>query len=1103
MQKHILLAMAVALSIAISGVMILESSDADEIQAEEGMVAYSNTTGMQYPTLGAAINATADGGIVTILADIPSCSTVLINYEGMKTVNLNKHNITFAQNSCFYMFTGGLTVTGEGTVSETDGIARNGAFVIKLQSDVQPDDETVHLVIGSKVTAKGYSPIFIDINDVKATYGIVVDVYGTLVSMDLIDTTLSGPAIYLNGTNDATDGNTGVINIHEGASLTSEDTLGIYAAGFADWNVYGGTITGNTAMEIRAGSLNIEGGTFISTADEYTTDSNTNGSTVTGAALAISPYRGADQGGTITVNISGGTFTGPVAFSQANPNDVTEPDYVLSISGGNFDSTGTDDSGTAYPDVMFEADEISEPFITGGTFSGSVQDGSMDPAYSMVDGTVSPDPTKYIASVNGRYFSTLQAAFDYIESDDTPAGDYTVMFESDISESITITQKAGKNVTVEGNGHIMSGEITLDGERRHTGTEKLTIQNISFETPTNPSIDANEATYVHNLTIAGCDFAPDESTAAMYLRQCYNVTINDCTVKGGHSMAQMYGVNGLDIRNVTIDSEKGIALGTSKYVTISNVNITAEDYGIRGDFSTNNSVVSITDSFIQAEKPVVIRNIVDNSTNTYSLTVTGCTLDPTGEFKAITLTTGDDGAVIVPPTGTNVTVTTDEGSQTVAKTSDGTEHMSFAAALYYAQQNYLTGITLLDNVDLSTIGVIDVSGLTIDLGDKTITGTKLSPVFQGTGFTITNGTVDGSRADYGLWIGDEGTTTDVIIDGVTVLGGVNIYNATNVVLRNMDVTGVCYYAVWCDQGGQVTIESGTYTSASSSTTALLALSTVDSVMTINGGSFEAATGKVLVLGGDHGVPVINDGSFNVDPSDYLGDGVASFDDGQGGFSVDPGFVVTFMIDSIPYEVSVRPGETVDTSSLPTDAIPAGFYYGWTDAEGNSVDLGTIDSEATLYSALALDAPIIVSGPTVSGEIPDGGSVTISISATATAEGAIISYAITGMYADLPTEWSDSNVFNVTEAGTYVVWILATCTYDGMTYASVANAIVDVTAEGNVIPPTWDDDDDYVPIVPVVPDQSSGDDNTVTIVACAAAAVVAALMAVFLIIERRK
>ena len=119
------------------------------------------------------------------------------------------------------------------------------------------------------------------------------------------------------------------------------------------------------------------------------------------------------------------------------------------------------------------------------------------------------------------------------------------------------------------------------------------------------------------------------------------------------------------------------------------------------------------------------------------------------------------------------------------------------------------------------------------------------------------------------------------MENVTANGGINIYDAHQVVLRNVDVTGTNYYAVWCDENGQAVIESGTFRANSN---ALLGLATdgKDASMLIQGGNFITADSKPLVLA-DGASPVITGGDFTADPSAYLADGLMAVESEKDGY----------------------------------------------------------------------------------------------------------------------------------------------------------------------------------------------------------------------------
>jgi predicted ribosome-associated RNA-binding protein Tma20 len=206
-------------------------------------------------------------------------------------------------------------------------------------------------------------------------------------------------------------------------------------------------------------------------------------------------------------------------------------------------------------------------------------------------------------------------------------------------------------------------------------------------------------------------------------------------------------------------------------------------------------------------------------------------------------------------------------------------------------------VKLLKNLDLdSTHTDYDLSGLTLDLNGKTVTAPNFTHIFVGSNAEIKNGTMFCANGDsYALWLGDaEYTTSGITVSDVTTTGGVNIFNASGITLKNMNVTGTNYYAVWLDEGAFATIESGTYFSTSTEASALLGAtattgsSPVQSVLTVTGGTFNATdtylstgNGKINISGGNFTGPVSHDtstssgtlsitgGTFSSDPIAYV------------------------------------------------------------------------------------------------------------------------------------------------------------------------------------------------------------------------------------------
>ena len=108
--------------------------------------------------------------------------------------------------------------------------------------------------------------------------------------------------------------------------------------------------------------------------------------------------------------------------------------------------------------------------------------------------------------------------------------------------------------------------------------------------------------------------------------------------------------------------------------------------------------------------------------------------------------------------------------------------------------------------------VYNIAGITLDLNGYTYISENFGHVFEGTDGLITNGKmVCNKGSSYALFVGDEGETTAFTVKDVEFEGGINVYNASGVVLENCTVQGTNYYAVWLDEGAFVTIKSGTYT----------------------------------------------------------------------------------------------------------------------------------------------------------------------------------------------------------------------------------------------------------------------------------------------------
>ncbi len=325
---------------------------------------------------------------------------------------------------------------------------------------------------------------------------------------------------------------------------------------------------------------------------------------------------------------------------------------------------------------------------------------------------------------------------------------------------------------------------------------------------------------------------------------------------------------------------------------------------------------------------------------------------------------------------------------------------SLVEAAGYAKAAGIDKVTLLQDLDLTDAGVIDVSGLTVDLGQKTIFNDNSTNaptmVMQGTDVILTNGTFDSKGSSYGLFIGDEGVTDSVLVTGITVNGGINVYNATDVTIEDTVVHGTNYYAVWCDENGHVTINSGSYDTQGILTNAVLGMSKTDSSMEVYNGSFTVNENGRLVLEGStsdaFNDPVIYGGTFNVAVDQiYCAPGYTSMDRGDGTYTV------TQVQTSSTLTVSDRESSVGDeiTAEFEIEGVSAeGAVFEWTfndemiaGVTGDTYSF-TAERSGTLVVSVTIDvyglektfsgsADIKVTVP-MTPEDPDEGETTVTI-----------------------------------------------------------------------------------------------------------------------------
>ena len=320
-----------------------------------------------FKTLAGAIEAVPADDTETqirMLDNVEIPKIIKVNDNKNIVLDLNGYNIEHKGAFVFDIYNARFHVTGTGTIFE-NAIDQYAPIMARgASSDIK--DYTV-ITIDKGVTLKGdYSGIFVakDENGGYNNYGLVINMGGAidLSTIGNADDENYGYGLYVNGQNVKNDGNTPVINL-DGAEVKGA-TCGIYAAGYAKWNVINSNIEGATGIEIRAGELNIEKGNKITAKVKPTeVEANGNGATTVGAGIAIAQHTTKLP---INVKINGGEISGYTALYESNPEKNQKEDIrkvELLISGGSFTAINDGVNAVYSEDIR--------GFITGGTFSTS------------------------------------------------------------------------------------------------------------------------------------------------------------------------------------------------------------------------------------------------------------------------------------------------------------------------------------------------------------------------------------------------------------------------------------------------------------------------------------------------------------------------------------------------------------------------------------------------------------------------------------------------------------------------------------------------------------------------------------------------------------
>ncbi|MCD8142360.1 MAG: hypothetical protein LUD83_03670 [Clostridiales bacterium] len=421
------LALMMAFSLAVypayatnaSGELLLEPTAADNVDTvasesnSNAGIAMIDEDGETSVTLPEVVD-----GVITLTQDYALAEAYVLR-SGEVTIDLNGYSITRGDGNTTYYLIGvasGATLTvkdsssgATGTIESSDmgcGILTNGTVTINsgtvsgYYSGVYVSGTSAALTVSGTAVVK--STVTIDMDNLTtgqtSTCGIYVNdgatatieggtVTGGYVGISVWegnsaenpstlivnDGAISGAAFGV-----AANGSTHYTNITVNGGTISGITGMYLPAMDSTTTINGGTITGSsTGIEIRAGSLTVNGGTIKSTADSgtFSESGNESGTTTAGAAIAVVQHTTKQA---VTVTITDGSLSGYYGIFEAdlqgNGTEYTQ-NVTISVSGGTISTTDTED-GTAIYHGTTSAATIP---LTGGTYN-------TDPSAYVADG---------------------------------------------------------------------------------------------------------------------------------------------------------------------------------------------------------------------------------------------------------------------------------------------------------------------------------------------------------------------------------------------------------------------------------------------------------------------------------------------------------------------------------------------------------------------------------------------------------------------------------------------------------------------------------------------------------------------------------------------
>jgi len=346
----------------------------------------------QFPSVYAAIQYINTNNINPATIDMleASTETQILYFDGGKTFtwNFNGKTVTVdgsaGNKANIHVDHATLNLNGTGTLKFTP--ASGNYYFIQVHGSATEGDANYTVInVDGDLNIDGGDSYAFDViyrstsNGAKTTdsglayysaYGVVINFKDCYISGNYAAITVNG-TINRTPTNASPTAKFPEITIDEDATLVNPSTdegAGIYAGGYAIWNIYGGVI-GFTGIYAKSGDLTLNGATISATGDNYTPLTGmSNGYVSNGSAIIFDGAAG--YAGNMEINISGNTtVTSKEGYALeeriTSGNDHHMTDNAITISAGTF-------NGGSVGCIEVVEQTVKDKITNGGTITGGI-----------------------------------------------------------------------------------------------------------------------------------------------------------------------------------------------------------------------------------------------------------------------------------------------------------------------------------------------------------------------------------------------------------------------------------------------------------------------------------------------------------------------------------------------------------------------------------------------------------------------------------------------------------------------------------------------------------------------------------------------------------